>query len=262
MKILFVCDGGIYSGLERVTLDLATAVRDGGDEVRILASHWGGGEFVARAAERGLPIDKSWLGFLSLQLRPAPLYMTAAQLGRLPALWSDFRSIVRRWQPDVVHHSNFHHVLLLACGPNALGVPHVYHVHAAFEPTRPVRLALGRIDALVDRFIAVSGFVRDGLVRCGVSARKIEVVLNGVPPASRDAEARRAWRRALGLAGGDVAIGIVGQVAAWKGHEDFVDALAIARRDHPAIRAWSSEAARRPFGRCSNGAPAPAASRI
>ena len=236
MRILFVCDGGIFSGLERITLDLATGMRNAGDEVRVLASHWGGGEFVAHAAERGLSIEKSWFGFLSLQLRPGPLYMTAAQLRRVPALWSDFRRVVRDWRPSVVHHSNFHHVLLLACGPNRRQVPHVFHVHGAFQNTRAVRLALRRIDGFVDRFIAVSAFVGETLERCGVPASKIDVVLNGVVPASRDPQAREAWRAAHGIAGEDVAIGIVGQVAPWKGHEDFVDALAVMRHGGPRVR--------------------------
>lgn len=76
----------------------------------------------------------------------------------------------------------------------------------------------------VDRYIAISGAVRDGLVALGVSAQRIRVVPSGVEPVA--AVEAVDWRRRLGLHAGVRLVGSVGALSGEKGYLDLVAALA------------------------------------
>lgn len=236
MRILYVCGDGIFSGLERITLQLVTAARSRGHEVLCLGSLWGSGEFTAKILEEQVPLERTWLGFISLTPRWQPLRMTFAQLRALPAVRRDFRRIVCEWRPDIIHFSNFHHVFLLACMPRVGDVPWVFHVHNAIEPSRTARVALRVVGRRVERFVAVGHFVGQRLIALGVPESKVSVVINGVPPPS-PATDPGDWRSRSHWGAHDVLVGIVGQVGPWKGHENFIRAIAFAQQAVRTIKA-------------------------
>jgi len=235
MRVLFVCGDGIFAGLERITLQLIQEVGRRGHDVMCFGSYWGSGQFTAKIREAGLPLERSWFGFISLTPRIRPMWMTFAQLAKLPLLWRDYRRLVARWRPDVIHFTNFHHVLLLACGPTRTGVPSLYHVHNIFRPTRAARIGFGIVGKYVDRFVAVSHAVADSLVTLGVDRRRISVILNGVAVPAAVPSRSRGWRERCGWTDDRIVVGIVGQVTPAKGHEDFLEALVIARRSNPLV---------------------------
>jgi glycosyltransferase involved in cell wall biosynthesis len=236
MKILYVCGDGIFAGMEKITLQLIREVRAAGHEVLCLTSKWGSGEFTTYLRREGFPIRSTWLGFISMRPQWEPLVMTLDQLRRLPRLWWDFRRVVKEWRPDIIHHTNFHHVFLLACGPTRLGIPNIYHVHNAFALSKAVQASFRVIDRYVTRYIAVSQFVRGRLLEFGVDAKKIGVVLNGVPTPKLERGEASSLRRRYGWTERDVIVGIAGQVGAWKGHEDFIKAVALAQREDSRVK--------------------------
>lgn len=236
MRILYICGAGIFSGLEKMTLDLMIQARASGHQVFCLTSSWGTGEFESRLQVERLDFQRTWLGFISVTPRWQPMLWTLDQARRLPWLWRDFRRLVREWKPDIIHHTNFHHAFLLALGPTRPGVPNIFHVHNAYAPSKGVRVAFKLIDRCVDRFIAVSGFVKKRLLEFGLAGNKIGVVLNGVPlPASKSRKGA-LWRQKYGWTETDVLVGIAGQIASWKGHEDFIEAIALAQRKEPRVK--------------------------
>ncbi len=162
--------------------------------------------------------------------------MTLDQGRRLPRLWLDFRKVVREWKPDIIHHTNFHHVFLLACGPTYFGVPSIYHVHNAFMPSKARRLVFKVIDRSVNRYIAVSNFVKQNLLGVGLREDKIAVVRNGVPGRKLNTGKEKLLRQRYGWTEHDVIVGIAGQVAPWKGHEDFIQAIALAQRQDSRVK--------------------------
>src|SRR3990172_6618108 len=95
MRILYICGAGIFSGLEKITLELMIEARDAGHDVLCLTSSWGKGEFVSRLERDGLAFQRTWLGFVSITPRWQPVLWTLDQARRLPQLWRDFRRVVK-----------------------------------------------------------------------------------------------------------------------------------------------------------------------
>lgn len=220
MRILVVCGAGTLFGKEIVTLLLLKGLRDRGHEVSCITSTWRDGKFEKRLRELSIPFTALPLGFISKTLSWSALGMTLEQGWKLPSLWLGYRKAIKSFQPDVVLHSGFHHVVLL--WPFLGRGIDVFHVHDAFAPTKFYARLFKMLSRRIKAFVGVSKFVAESLRIVGVRETQITYVLNGV-----DADAI-AVRRVGGTGvdrNGPFRIGIVGQIAEWKGHEDLVDAL-------------------------------------
>jgi glycosyltransferase involved in cell wall biosynthesis len=125
-------------------------------------------------------------------------------------------------------HSNTIAVLSGALWARVRGVRHVWHIHEIILKPRPVAVALAWLVHLMsDRVACISQMVRDNLVeQCPRIAERCTVVANGIVCPSRDiATARVGWRQQRGLKSGDVVVGLVGRINAWKGQGLLVDAV-------------------------------------
>ena len=130
---------------------------------------------------------------------------------------------VRRWRADIVHG----HLIRGAMYAGLAGHRHhaplaVCTAHATTARTHMQRCA---------HIIAVSGAVRDNLIRAGYEAARITVIHNGVPdgpaPTSSDvAVARAALRAELGIPAGVCAVANAGRFVPDKGQDLLVQALA------------------------------------
>ena len=235
MKILVVCGAGIVSGAEIVTLSLIRALRGKGHDVRCITSSWGNGDFAGRLNGQSVPYVRLPLGFISKTLSWSAIWMTVDQLLNLPKLWLGYRRYERIFHPDIVLQSNFHHLFLL--WPLLDGGKTIFHVHNAFPSTRFHRRLFRLFSKRVAAYIGVSRFVADRIAELDVPARKVLCVPNGVGDAERSAMAltphsfQTTPSRRDGP-GETVDIGIVGQIGAWKGHDDLIDALRL-------IKSWN-----------------------
>lgn len=91
----------------------------------------------------------------------------------------------------------------------------------------------------IDAFAAVSDVTRNQWVRSGVPSSRVRTVHNGVDPGvfrPADADERRAVRRELGAADGDVVIGYVGRIDRVKGIHHLVDAYCELAASDPRLR--------------------------
>ena len=87
-----------------------------------------------------------------------------------------------------------------------------------------------RLAALASRFIYISEAVQRSHLQSGVPCEKGVVVYNGLDVASFSmALDREKGRKSLHLRPDDLAVGIVGRLDAWKGHEFFLRAMAQVR---------------------------------
>ena len=79
----------------------------------------------------------------------------------------------------------------------------------------------------ITRFVAVSQFIRDGLIRSGVNANRIRVVYNGVDVGRflPDPGVRIAWRRDYGVGADEVVISAVNRLHPYKDVKTIVDAF-------------------------------------
>lgn len=141
--------------------------------------------------------------------------------------------------------------------------PHVVHWHAArahalgavaslFAPG-PVRILSRRVDFPVRRspgsrllyalpiesILAISGGVREALIRSGVPASRIRIVPSGIDLEPFQAPFDRpAARRRLGLGDGELLILQIAALAPHKSQTDLLRAAASARAQRPGLRFW------------------------
>ena len=150
--------------------------------------------------------------------------MTAEQIWHLPDLLWGYARVLRILNPRKVVHTNWHHALLLLrfLRPDR----DLYWLHE-FVPDLPqYRRVFGWFAERLHCFVCVSQAVASSLRELGIDETKIRVIHNGITnpvstaPTRQDAAAFR--------------IGIVGQVGAWKGHEDLLDAFAVVHQKHPS----------------------------
>ena len=145
----------------------------------------------------------------------------------------------RTVRPDVVH---WH-----AARAHALGA-----IAAAFAPV-PARVLSRRVDFLVrrslgsrilyaqpiDAIAAISGGVRDALIRSGVDPARIRVIPSGIDLAPFDEPFDRpAVRARLGLSETDVLALQVAALAPHKSQTTLLQAMARIRSRHPNLRVW------------------------
>lgn len=148
------------------------------------------------------------------------------------------RQRIAERRPDVVHchtsHSHMHGVL--AC----VGNPHpklVVSRRVDFSIHKlPLRVALWKYRTRVDRYIAISHAVRGVLIKDGVDAEQIDVVLSGLDPARAAATTPADLRTKFGFRTPGPLIVTVAALVGHKGHQFLVDAVPEVLAHHPTAR--------------------------
>ena len=167
------------------------------------------------------------IGFISATVTKECLRMTAEQMFRWPSLlWGYFR-VLRRRRPGKIIHTNWQHLLLVL--PFLRAERDVFWLHE-YVPDRP---QYRRVFAWFQHERRI-GLFRLRVARSGALAtrarylwkRKSELFTTDFRIADRP---RTSWRiRAI-----ICRIGIVGQIAPWKGHDfDLIEAFALVCRKH------------------------------
>ena len=130
--------------------------------------------------------------------------------------------LARRFRPDVLWLSRPEHVLWAQVVSRLARVPLVVHLHHAPNYGRTRLVTLG-----VERFIAVSDYMKRLWVESGVPADSITVVHNGVPidryVEGGEAE-REAGRRLLGLPDAPTIVLFYGRISTGKGVTSLLEA--------------------------------------
>jgi glycosyltransferase involved in cell wall biosynthesis len=215
MRLMFICGAGLVAGKERQIMSLMSALKARDHDIFCVMSSWGSDNFEQMLIAADIPYARMRIGFISKTLNWPAIRMTIHQLVYLPSLWRDYRRLMRTFKPQAVIHSNFHHLFLLL--PVLGNTSQVFHVHDFFSPGRFMKALFRRFDKKVDLFIGVSRFICESLPPLGVTPAKIKLVYNGVIVEETASPS---------MNGGDVVVGIVGQVGPWKGHEVLLKALA------------------------------------
>lgn len=198
LRLLQVVHTTGYGGLERQVLSLSLGLREAGHSVTLALRP---DSWLAQQAQRE-----------SLAWEPVRFRGLLDPLSHL-GLWR----IVRRRRIDVVHghsrRSAFYSALsgrLGRCG--SVATVHSLQTWKGFQRNQ--------------RMIAVSGAVRDFLVRKGLPAARIDRVYNGVGGIAPPSPGERVIARArLGLGERCIAVAMVGRIVPHKGHDLLVRAL-------------------------------------
>ena len=220
--IVIVCGAGYVSGKEIMALELGQGLARNGQTVSFITSFWNDGDFLNRLDLAGLPTQVLHIGFISATMTAKSLRMTAHQIWHLPAVLWGYARVLRILKPRKVIHTNWHHALLLL--PFLRPGRDLYWVHE-FVPNLPqYRRVFGWFAQKLNCFVCISQAVASSLRQLGIDEVKIRVIRNGIiDPASTTLTPQRAAA---------FRIGIVGQIGAWKGHDDLLDAFAIVHEKH------------------------------
>jgi glycosyltransferase involved in cell wall biosynthesis len=144
----------------------------------------------------------------------------------VPGLWLDHARFLRQERPDHVIHTNWQHLLVLRPFPNANR--DWLWLHEVVPDKPQYRLVFQLLARRLRGFIAVSHAVKDALLGIGISAYQVRVIHNGLEdPYGVEHERVEPWDGAR--------IGIVGQVAPWKGHQDLLEAFGMLAIKHSNV---------------------------
>jgi glycosyltransferase involved in cell wall biosynthesis len=209
-KLLVIAGGGYIYGAEKVTLDVIKGLSEEGYEVEAIISGWNDGQFAKALDEFKVKYYGLKLGWYYL----SKILWSLDSLVHYPGAVIKFLSIRKNFKDWPVYTISFRQVILLwpFFKKNIF-----YHVHDANAVSKQARFFLKIINRKVSRFIAVSDFIKQDLIACGISPDKIEVIHNGVeilPELKKNPSNAKV-----------LVIGIVGQVIERKGHIVLLQAL-------------------------------------
>jgi glycosyltransferase involved in cell wall biosynthesis len=215
LRTLHVDLGRKWRGGQHQALLLALGLRGRGHEVEIFAA--GDSPLACRVRNAGIPVRA-----------------TAAGASRLRAAW-DLRRLLRRCWYDVIHCHDAHG-LAAAWLAGA-------HEQASVVAARRVAYPLSRRFWGLARYrrarriVAVSQYVGQSVLACGLPPEKVAVVYDGVeaPPLVSNRDKIEA-RRELGLDPGVPLLGCVGYLLPEKGQDRLIRALPLIIQRHPGCR--------------------------
>ncbi len=239
-RVLFVDHESRLSGGELDLVDLVRGVQelaDGGFDLH--AALPGDGELADALRQHGVHVHGV---AMAARLRTTSRWELhrnpMAAVARIPAAAAATWNLValgRRLRPAVVHTNSLKaHVLGLPAG-RAVGAAVVWHVRDIVDEgwlETALRWSAARGP---DRVVAISTAVAAPFHR-GRLAKKVKVVHNGVRPTPPPEGEVAAARSALGAQPGDVLVGIVGQIAHWKGQDVFIEAARRLAPRHPRVK--------------------------
>ncbi len=150
------------------------------------------------------------------------------------------RKLFKELKPDIVHT---HASMSARIAAKLCGIKTVYTRHSVFEPPAKISRGAGKLingavnNLTADRIIAVAEAAKDNLTATGVSANKIEVILNGVEPLSEyDTEKRIAAREKFGIAPDETAVALIARLTEVKGQRYLIDCAEILKNKGYKIR--------------------------
>jgi len=192
-----------------------------GHDVHCLISTWGNGTYDQMLNENGVRFFKTNLGFISKTIDLKAIGMTIHQVALWPKLFFDYRRIIGRVKPDVVIHTNFHHLFLLFPAIMANKQLHVYHSHESIWNSTFYQKLFALFNKKIKIFVGVSDYVSTRLIQLGIDSSKVKTIRNGIESSEKARLSMNPHE--------DFRIGIVGQIGEWKGHNDLLNAIKILK---------------------------------
>lgn len=138
-------------------------------------------------------------------------------------------ALFKKEKPDVVHTHGSMSARVAAKITGCKGI--VYTRHSVFDPSPRISKGIGKIlngfinNFFTHRIIAVAEAAKKNLTDCGVSEKKISVILNGIKPVAPISEEKKAEIRAgYGIGTDEKVISLLARIEEVKGHSILIDA--------------------------------------
>jgi glycosyltransferase involved in cell wall biosynthesis len=178
-------------------------------------------------------LDEAGAWAAELDALGIPVIALGRRPGFHPELARKIADVIRSNRIDVVHCHHYSPYVYGLLASLITGVKLVFTEHGRLhdgQPSRKRQLVNPLLSLLPGRIFAVSGDLRQHMIKEGFPARCIEVIYNGIDPGPRPSEAARvAARAALGLSQDAFVIGTAGRL-------DPVKNLALLLQAHALVR--------------------------
>lgn len=218
-KILVIAGGTYVSGAEKVTIDVLKGLKEKGYDLLCMVSGWNDGDFIDSLKQTGIQYKAIKLGWYYI----SKLLWSLDSLVHYPKAIIDFIRLRRSFKADLVYIISYRQIVLLYPFFNK---NIVYHVHDCYSNSRQSRFFLKLIDRKVKKYIAVSHFIKNDLIKCGIDSEKIHTIHNGI--AILPVEER--------ILNKVFTIGIVGQIIPRKGHTVVLDAMVLLQKKNIDVK--------------------------
>ncbi|MES2848593.1 MAG: glycosyltransferase family 4 protein [Bacteroidota bacterium] len=221
-KILVFASATYVYGAEKVTLEVIGFLQKAGHKIHCIVNGWNDGVFIEHLSKAKVPFSSVKLGWYYF----SKIKWSLDSLVHYPKAAWQFTRLAKKENPDIVYVTSYRPVILLYPFFRANTI---YHVHDSLSETKQGRFFIKIADKKIKHYIAVSTFVKNDLIKCGISSDKITVIYNGV---GEHSDKKYSFRERQ-FAGETLRIGIIGQVIPRKGHETLVEALALIKGSFP-----------------------------
>lgn len=179
---------------------------------------------------------------LGVEVHFAPVDFRIKMLPKLPGQAKAFRKLVEEVQPDIVHSHTVASTLVMRLGMRGSPIPRIFQVpgplHLEHTLYRKGELSLA---GPTDHWIATCKWTYDKYLASGVPKERLFMNYYGLDTSLYPTTRTGRFREQLGIAEDTPLAGMVAYVYApkkWlghsrgiKGHEDFIDAFAIAQKE-------------------------------
>lgn len=238
-RVLFVDHVARLSGGQQDLLDLVVALDRNRVEVHVALPGPGPLEDALRDAGAQVHHLQIAAGLRSLsrwQVARRP-HVVLRQVAAFAVAARRLDRIVARVSPDVVHTNSMKSHLLAVRSARKRKIPLIWHVRDILQPGWLRDRFASAAARYPTRVVCLSRVAAEQFRDAGAWGR-VRVVYNGIRTERfADAgESAAAARSALGAEPGDVLVGLIGQIAWWKGQDVFVEAAAKVAANHPEVR--------------------------
>jgi glycosyltransferase involved in cell wall biosynthesis len=238
MKVLFVSDSTTVSGAEIVLLGCVDGLLVHGHAAHgfmRVTNH----RLIEAFRSRGVPLTTTG-GFSEHLIRTTANPVALLAFARsFHAVSAEMAGTIRAEQIDVIHSISYPASLYAAFAALRTGTAHIWHEHNIKRIHRVNRIIYRRVGNACRWVIGPSDAVTNNLATTGINPALLRTVYNGIDLSRfQNASAVRidAIRRELGLQDGEQAIGLFGQMLAYKGHRTLIAAAPRILMAHPAAR--------------------------
>lgn len=237
IKLLCIVPNTYMGGLQFMTLRLFANLSSKIDPLFLL-TRWTDGEFAKHLDEFRIGYQYSWFGMFSRRLDRRNLQMTWGCLSKLPTLYKDYLQVIRHYQPDAIYFASYHEIILLLPLLMMMRIPVIYHVHHPLPTGQFYQSNFALWGRAVTHFIAVSSEVRENIIKLGIEANSVTLLLNKIDLEKFPYSLQRSSTLAqmFSWPSESIIVGMTGQMFEHKGHLDFINAAEIVHKQHDQTR--------------------------
>jgi len=151
-------------------------------------------------------------------------------------------SLIRKHNINILHTHEVRTNLVGLIAARLTGIKVVASVHGWVMDTVPYLWKIyqhfdRRVITLFDHIMVGSHFLRNEIIKLGMSSSRVTTIHNAIDTASLDVTSSPMnFRRKYNLNSGDMLIGTVGRISKEKGHKYFLEASKMVLKDFPVAK--------------------------